>query len=304
MTTVVAQVPIIRRLLNDDPLKIHLNGAIANATEETVVVDSTDIKHVKAGQVWEHDTGELRLVISVDIDNSAFEAYRGHKGTTAASTHADDSFMSLAPRFEYATIEQAINTCLDSDLYPDIYEIQTNEYTSSATTYAYNIHGTGCEKLIDVYQRPVSTNAPKRTGIKYTVYPQKVDTDLWAGGYAIEIYGGVRDGTDQVLRHLRPPPRHRDTGRHPAGTHPPVLRGEVPARVDHTTPAGGSDEPGRPLRATAGPDADRSVLGSEVPQGQTRRGGVAFQAGAATEAHREKRTPPLLPGGLGDRATR
>jgi hypothetical protein len=198
VTTVALQVPVIRRILNDDPLEIHLNGAISGTTEETVVVDSTDISKVSVGQTWEHDTGgELRRVISTDQDAFSFEAYRGYRGSTAASSHADNSFMYLDPRFPYDTISQAINQCLDYDLFPHIYEIQEHEYTSSTTTTAYNASSTSCEKILDVYQVVSSNDVPTRRGITYTVYPQNVDTDLWVNGLMFEIQGGMRDGTEK-----------------------------------------------------------------------------------------------------------
>lgn len=197
MTTVAAQVPIIRRLLNDNPIEAHLNGAIADTTTETFVVDSIDTSKFKVGQVWEHETGgELRRVYSVDVDTNTPSAYRGYKGSTAA-TQADNSFLYLEPRFEYTTIDQAINHVLDYDLFPKIYEIQEHEYTTSATSRAYNANSTGCEKILDVYQRTVSTNPPQRGGITYTVYPQNVDTDLWSNGKMFEFIGGTQNGTDK-----------------------------------------------------------------------------------------------------------
>lgn len=197
MTTVAATITAVRRILKDNPLAIHLNGAIANTTEETVVVDSADISKVKPDQVWEHDVGgEQRLTISVDADAFSFEAYRGHNGSTAA-TQADNSFMLLNPRFTYDELSQAINQCLDYDLFPEVYEIVEHEYTSSSTSNAYNAASTSCEKILDVYQRPLSTDTPQRTGIHYTVYPQNVDTDLWANGLMFEIYGGKADGTEK-----------------------------------------------------------------------------------------------------------
>ena len=200
MTTVALQVPLIRRLLNDDPIEAHLNGAIANGTEETVVVDSTDIAKVKVGQTWEHSVGgELRRVISVDVDNNQFEAYRAWKDTTAASSHADNSFIYLDPRFSYAAIEQAINTCLDSDLFPDIYQIVEHQVTSNtpANGTTYNAPSTACEQFLDVYQRTVSTDPPQRAGIRYTVFPQNVDTAHWSNGKMFEIQGGKQDGSEK-----------------------------------------------------------------------------------------------------------
>jgi hypothetical protein len=202
VATIAATVTALRRILDDAPLKIHLNGAIANATEETVVVDAMDIDHVHMGQVWEHDDGdatsaEQRLVMSVDSDASSFEAYRGHNGSTAPSTHADNSFMLLEPRFAYDRLVQAINTCLDYDLFPQVYEIVEHQVTSSSTSHAYNAPATACERWLDVYQRTVSTAAPERQGITYTVYPQNADTGLWANGKVFEIYGGKADGTEK-----------------------------------------------------------------------------------------------------------
>ena len=200
MATLAATITAVRRILNDFPVAIHLNGAIGDTTTETFIVDAADIRQVSVGQRLEHDDGgttsaEQRLVYAVDPDTFTVSAYRGAFGSTAA-THADNSFVLVDPRFPYDTVAQAVNQCLDYDLYPQVYEIVEHQVTSSATSHAYNAPATACEKWLDVYQRTVSTNVPTRSGISYSVYKQNVDSALWANG-VFEIYGGKADGSEK-----------------------------------------------------------------------------------------------------------
>lgn len=198
-----ATVTAVRRILNDEPETLRLNGAMTDTTDETTTVDSTDTAKLAVGMRLEHDDGgassaEQRKVISIDADNNAFEAYRGYAGSTAA-THADNSFMLIAPRFPYDTVAQAINQVLDYDLFPHVYEIKEHQVTSNlpANGFAYNAPDAGCEKWLDVYQVVNSNDAPTRSGITHTVYPQNVDTALWTTGKVFEIVGGKQDGTEK-----------------------------------------------------------------------------------------------------------
>lgn len=164
MATMAATIRTIRNILLDNPENVHLNGAIANATEETVVVDTTDIDKVAVGQILEHDTGgEERYVISVDEDAASFEAYRGYNGTTAASSHADNSFMWINPRFSYRVIEQAVNTVLDVDLFNEgLYDLNEHQITSNADgTRDYNAPTSNCEEFLSIYQFTSSMTEPQ-----------------------------------------------------------------------------------------------------------------------------------------------
>jgi hypothetical protein len=168
------------------------------------VVDSTDISKFAVGQYWEHDDGsetnaEGREIYSIDADTNTPSAYRGAEGTTAVQPHADNSFLLLEPRYRYNTVLQAINQCLDFDLFPHVYEIVEHQIVSNipANGHTYNAPATACEKFLDVYQVVFANDPPRRAGITYTVYPQNVDTALWANGKAFEIYGGKQDGTEK-----------------------------------------------------------------------------------------------------------
>src|SRR5688572_3812758 len=112
MATMAATVTAIRRLLKDEPVKIQLDGAIADTTTETVTVNSGETAKIQADVRLEHDDGgatsaEQRRVLSVS-SVTVFTAERGYNGSTAA-THADNSYLLIAPRFPYDEVAQAVN---------------------------------------------------------------------------------------------------------------------------------------------------------------------------------------------------
>jgi len=150
------------------------------------------------GEMWEHDDGspEQREITDVDISTPLITGIRGSNGSTAA-THLTSTYLIKEPRFTHNLITDAVDQALDNDLFPHVYEIVEHQVTSSATTNAYNAPATACEQFLDVYQRTDATFVPKRAGIRYSVYPQNVDTALWSNGKVFEIYGGKRDGTEK-----------------------------------------------------------------------------------------------------------
>jgi hypothetical protein len=191
MATTAATVLAIRRILGDTPEQVHLNGSVANTTEETVTVDSTDIGKVAVGQVLEHETGgELRSVISIDEDNNAFEAYRGYLGSTAA-TQADNSFMWINPRFFYVTIEQAIDSVLDVDLFNEgMWDLNEHVVLSNAdSTRDYNAPSANCEQWLSVYQYTSSMTEPRwMLSDEFSRYPRNVDTTHHATGKMFTLH--------------------------------------------------------------------------------------------------------------------
>lgn len=191
MATTAGTVLAVRRILGDTPEQVHLNGAIANTTEETVVVDSTDIGKVAVGQILEHETGgELRYVISVDEDANGFEAYRGYLGSTAA-TQADNSFMWINPRFTYVTIEQALDAVLDVDLFNEgLWDLTEHTVASNADgTRDYNAPSANCEEFLSVYQFTSSMLEPSwLLAHEFSRYPRNVDTSHHATGKMFTIH--------------------------------------------------------------------------------------------------------------------
>lgn len=200
MATIANTVLAIRRILGDLPEQVHLNGAIANTTTETFVVDAVDIDKVAVGQILEHETGgELRYVYSVDKDTNTPSAYRGYAGSTAA-TQADNSFAWVNPRFYYVTIEQAINSVIDVDLFNEqLYDL--NEHTiasNSDGTRDYNAPSANCEEFLSIYQFTSSMTEPQWLLMnEFTRYPRNVDTTHHATGkmFTIKRNLGVA-GTD------------------------------------------------------------------------------------------------------------
>jgi len=190
MATMAATVTSIRRILADVPERVHLNGAIANATVETVVLDTTDIGKIAIGQVLEHDDGgasgaEQRLVISVNADAASFEAYRGFNGSTAESTHADNSFMLVKPRYAYDAVAQATNTVLETNLFNEgLYDLNEHTVVSNADgSRDYNAPTSSCEQFLTVYQFTATMTEPLflKAG-EFSRYPRNTDTTHYATG--------------------------------------------------------------------------------------------------------------------------
>lgn len=188
MTTIAAEVPILRRILQDFPDEDYATTAPTTTSDTDFIVN--DVTKWAAGQVWEFDddTGEQVLVRNVDSSSSTITVKRSARGSTAA-THSDDVVLLNAPRFTYDMISQAINTVLDADLYNEgVYEIAEHQVTSSATTNAYNAPSSSCIEFLDVYQRISSTDSPMSV-MNFTRLPRNADTTLWSEGKVFEIYG-------------------------------------------------------------------------------------------------------------------
>jgi hypothetical protein len=180
-------VAAIRVELNDEPAKIQLNGAIANTTEETVVVDTPQTNKIQADTRLEHDdaSGEERRVISV-TSATDFEAERGYRGSTAA-THADNTFLLIAPRWTYRQITAAIDSALVQLYQKGVYQIvTTRELTSSATTNYYNLPDAAITELLGVYQFPSGFAEPFWLA-NFERYPVVADTTDFAAGKALVI---------------------------------------------------------------------------------------------------------------------
>ena len=198
MATTASLVKDIRRLLGDRPIRAKLTGAISDTTTETFSVSSTHAQLFNVGELWEHadDTGEIRDITAVDLATPQITGVRGAYFSTAA-THSNATYLEKYPRWRYDLISDAVDQVLDNDLWPYVYEIVEHQVTTSTTTTAYNSPATTCEKFLSVYQRTASTDDPTYKGITYSVYPQNVDTTLWANGKVFYISGGKRDGSEK-----------------------------------------------------------------------------------------------------------
>lgn len=184
----------------DRSIRVKLTAAITDTTTETFSVSAAHAGLVAIGELWEHDddSGEQREITDVDVTTPLVTGIRGSNGSTAV-THLTATYLIKEPRFTYNLVTDALDQAVDNDLYPFVYEIVEHQVTSNAAAAgnAYNAPSANCEQWLDVYQRTVSTNTPTRGGITYTVYPQNVDTALWATGKVFEIYGGKADGTEK-----------------------------------------------------------------------------------------------------------
>lgn len=197
MTTLATTIANVRRILKDTPGKLHLNGAIADTTEETVTLDSGEISRIQAQVTLEHDdgTGEQRRVLSIDDANNAFEAERGYNGSTAA-THSDNTYMLINPRFSYDIVSQAITHALVHMWNEGLYVHGTRELTSSLTDNVYNLPDAAIDEVLAVYQQPSSFDDPVFL-TNWQMDKTVRDTDLFASGYSIFIGENVGiAGTD------------------------------------------------------------------------------------------------------------
>lgn len=197
--TMATQVAAIRRILNDRPVEDYLDSAIASTSATTL--DPTDVTLYAKGNVVEfHDgSGELALVRSVDPTTPAVEIKRGHEDSTAA-THSDECVILFDPRFRYNTIEQAINTVLNTELFENqVFDPIEHQITSDADgNPAYNAPTSSCEEFLAVYQQTASMDSPTYFGSSwFTRYPKNVDTSLYANGKVFFINRNLgTPGTD------------------------------------------------------------------------------------------------------------
>jgi hypothetical protein len=195
-TTLATMVQDIRRELDDEPAKVHLNGAIANTTEETVVLDSGQTSKLQVDVRLEHDdaSGEERRVLSI-TSTTDFEAERGYRGTTAA-THSDDTYLLIAPRYSYDQISEAVTIALEQIYGMGLYTAVQRDITSSATTDYYNLPASTIIEVLSVYQMPSGADEPTWLH-DYSKYPLNMDTSDYASGQAIYIRENVGvPGTD------------------------------------------------------------------------------------------------------------
>jgi len=189
MTTIAAQVKIIRRLLQDEPLSDTLASSIAAGSTTTMTV--TDVTKFAVGQWWEFDddTGDKVLVTDVNASTSVCTIRRNYRGSTGVA-HSSGAVLAKAPRFEYDTVSQAINTVLDTDLDGEnIFDLKEHQVTSSATTDFYDAPAADCERFLDVYQQTATMLEPRRQQLWFSPTPTNVDTSLFASGKYFIIQG-------------------------------------------------------------------------------------------------------------------
>lgn len=196
MATTAGMVADIRLELDDEPVKLQLNGAIANTTEETVVVNTGETAKLQVGMRLEHDdaSGEERRVLSI-TDSTDFEAERGYLGSTAA-THADDTYLLVQPRWRYRQVAEAIDVALAQLYGKGVYDIEHREVNSSASTNYYDLPNAGVVEVLGIYQLPSGFSEPYWLN-DFSRYPLQTDTDDFASGFAIFIRENVGlAGTD------------------------------------------------------------------------------------------------------------
>lgn len=197
MTTVAAEVKNIRRLLQDEPLTDTLAAAIVADSTTTMTV--TDVTKHAVGTWWEFDddTGDKVLETDINTGTSVVTIRRAYRGSSG-DAHANGAVLAKQPRFEFDTVEQAINTVLDIDLYGEgIYDLTEHQVTSLTDTTYYNAPATTCREFKDVYQFTSDMTSPHRDGIRYSPKPQNADTTLFSNGKYFVIEGNLGvPGTD------------------------------------------------------------------------------------------------------------
>lgn len=186
MATTATMVADIRLELDDEPVKLQLNGAIASTTEETIVFNSGEASKLQAGVRLEHDdaSGEERRVLSVDSTTDV-EAERGYRGSTA-TTHSDDTYVLVAPRFSYRQVTEAIEVALHQTYAEGLYIPVQRDVTSSATTDYYDLPAATILEVLSIYQMTSTMTEPHWLH-NFSKYPLDVDTSDFASGQAIWI---------------------------------------------------------------------------------------------------------------------
>jgi hypothetical protein len=186
MTTLASMIADVRLELDDEPAKVHLNGAISSTSEETVVLDSGETSRLQVDVRLQYDdtSGEEIRVVSI-TSTTDFECERGYRGTTAA-THLDNAYLLIAPRYSYNQISEAITVALNQVWTKGVFNTVERAVTSSSSTDYYNLPASTVKEILGVYQFPTADAEPTWLS-HFGKYPLVMDTDDFASGYAIWI---------------------------------------------------------------------------------------------------------------------
>jgi hypothetical protein len=114
-----------------------LTAAVTNATTTTLSVDNASV--VSRGFAQIND--EMVYVHSTNnIDNEVTLAPwgRGQRGTTAATSHANLSKITVAPIFPRYEIKKAINDTLNA-MYPQVFAVRQTQFNYIAARTTYDI---------------------------------------------------------------------------------------------------------------------------------------------------------------------
>ena len=199
-TTMAAEVPTIREMLGDRPAATQLNdGTGISASDTSIVVD--DARLVRLGGIFEFADGTANNAEQAESQSQntlTMTARRGVRGTTAA-THSDNVVMYLDPLYSYNRIASAVNKVLNTDLLPNLYEVQEHEVTTSSTVGGHYVSSAAdCEFILNIYQDLTSSSTHVPTPIEHFTQYRNVDTDLFATGKFFAVRGAVQNGTEKL----------------------------------------------------------------------------------------------------------
>ena len=193
----------IRNLLEDRPESILLNGAI-NSSVTTMTVDGAGAAAlVRSGVIYEFDDVDGTTLTAAEAVRSDSQGIltpvirRAQEGTTAVA-HADNANILVAPLYRWARVKMALDTVMNTQLLPHLYEVQEHEVTTSATTNYYNSSATACEFILDIYQDLTTSTTNEPSYIENFRQYHNVDTDLFSNGKFFVVNGGVQNGTEKL----------------------------------------------------------------------------------------------------------
>lgn len=174
----------VRRMLHDHPFEVVLASGVSSTSTTTVSVSSADGALLADGNLLEFNdgTGEQVLVISgAGAGSTGSLTVRRASNGSSAAVHASGCVVFVHPRWSYNLISDAWSTSVANDLWPEVYDIQQHQITSSATTNTYDVSTTDCERWLAIYQLPNANSEPRYLD-GFTKQLWDADTSLYPNG--------------------------------------------------------------------------------------------------------------------------
>ena len=192
MTTANDLVEETRRLLMSGQRDPMNKLAAAPDADDTTFTFTYDLNQIQAGAYVAVGL-EIVYVWSADPTAKTATVERGVLGSTAAS-HASGDLAYANPRFPTFSIFQALNSDLDDLCAPNngLYATSTADITFDASVGGFDL---GTSSFIDVVA--VQANYPgtrEWDDVKQWRVQRKTDTDDFASGTSLELYGGMVPG--------------------------------------------------------------------------------------------------------------
>lgn len=177
------------------PSLYRINGAVANGTTETIVVD--DGTKFNAGNIIEfQDNGEQCYVMSVSTNT--LTVIRGHNGTTAAS-HLDNTVLAKNPRFSMKQAEDSITGTLFDLERHGVHSFGEGSLTLVANQYFYDLSEVDISQQYGVLSFHYEDTTLDTRIQTLPFYRDIVHSSISAGTYAVRLLSwGTLNAGDTV----------------------------------------------------------------------------------------------------------